>query len=742
MASRPRRRSSANARKLKQAQVAAAQASILKRSGPQGDPSYFRTARSMQAGASIDTSKPYASHAVVYRAVSTIARTLASVPLRLYTGTAANKTEVTEGQWYDLFLKPAPHLNRKTLVEHIALFMSLPPGECLLVLEGEGDNIIGPDEVPTEIWPISGSCAQEILSNDRMTLEGWRITTEGGTLELPAHAVVQVKYANPYNRYRGLSPLNAALGGIRQDAQAQQYNESYFVNNAQPGGVVSFPVEADLGPEDRQDYRRQIEDRHMGAGKAFRVMVLGSGGRFDATASTHKDMEFLAQRNFNKAEIAMALGVHPFFLGESDLNFASAQQAKRMLYETTVIPLAGIIEDALEADLFDSRTSPEAKADARVDGGRYLWAEFDWSGVEALRRELTDLVAVAERLQRLSYPLNEINDRLNLGMPHQPHGDDPLIAAGLLPVDSLGDNPFAAGMGALGGMALGTGPGSRPPLALPIPLDAPKELDKDNASNEERPNRAQTRMLGRIRRGRIWQGMAYRALDPAEGQFNSALRGYFRRRRAEVLELIRKIDRGVDGDRLSRLLDQLQERWDEQLTERLEPIYRSNVEAAVGTLESQLGGLAHVSAADPQVLEFLRQKQIKVLGINRTIEEALRGQLLEGIGTGETTTELQDRVRSVMNVANSRARTIARTEASQTTNGARHVAMTAEGIEKTEWITSRDTHVRDSHEHLDGDTQALGESFIPGITLRHPSDVLAPARESINCRCVSAPVID
>jgi hypothetical protein len=68
--------------------------------------------------------------------------------------------------------------------------------------------------------------------------------------------------------------------------------------------------------------------------------------------------------------------------------------------------------------------------------------------------------------------------------------------------------------------------------------------------------------------------------------------------------------------------------------------------------------------------------------------------------------------------------------------------MGAEGVEQTEWITSRDSHVRPEHEELDGEVRPLGQSFTLGAVLRYPLDAECGDVSLVaNCRCTSAPVV-
>jgi hypothetical protein len=95
---------------------------------------------------------------------------------------------------------------------------------------------------------------------------------------------------------------------------------------------------------------------------------------------------------------------------------------------------------------------------------------------------------------------------------------------------------------------------------------------------------------------------------------------------------------------------------------------------------------------------------------------------------------------------NYRAQTIAQTESLRAVHEANeqtYAQFIAEGRVLKEnitvkWVTAADRKVRDSHGPMNGQTKPQGEPFISGNgnRLRYPSDRLAPASETVRCRCM------
>ena len=206
---------------------------------------------------------------------------------------------------------------------------------------------------------------------------------------------------------------------------------------------------------------------------------------------------------------------------------------------------------------------------------------------------------------------------------------------------------------------------------------------------------------------------------------------------------------GLDIEAL--LLDP--DEWADKLITAASPVIHASFEAAVLDMVEEFG-FTLVSAESPEVLAALETQTINLAqDVNGTLAKRVRRELLEALQDldGANINTLQDAIADALpklrgslkrafGDRDARALAIARTETNRATNAARHESMVANGVEKHEWWSSRDSHVRSSHVELDGQIRAIGEEFKPG--LKFPLDPDAPAGEVINCRCKARPVIE
>ena len=88
-----------------------------------------------------------------------------------------------------------------------------------------------------------------------------------------------------------------------------------------------------------------------------------------------------------------------------------------------------------------------------------------------------------------------------------------------------------------------------------------------------------------------------------------------------------------------------------------------------------------------------------------------------------------------------RAVTIARTETGIAWHTGAQGQLIDSGFPSKSWLTSRDARVRSSHAPMDLQCRPPEEPFTSGdgVSLMHPHDPAAPAKEIVNCRCTLLP---
>lgn len=618
---------------------------------------------------------------------------------------------VESGELVDLFTSPNPVTPSTSLFWEATIMYMLRDGECVTVAP-ERENVA---QIPKMLFPKPPySFRPNIDENTGYPLTWQWVTPKGKTKTLKDEQLIRPRLPNPNDLLRGIAPYASGKIGTETDWYAMLFNKNFFQNGAQLGGLV-------LGPPGMTNEQRKIaleafNTENAGVDQAFGVWLVSGANDFKELGVKHRDMHFHELRKYSREELAMLYRVPLTILSVYEqVNYANARVQDKAFWRYTLIPIIRHIEELYWASLF-----------RWVEGGKY-WGAFDLTVVEALQEDLAGKLANAKLLFDMGWPINKINKRMDLGMEDVAWGDTSLVPLTLIPAEE-----------AASGSTL------------------PPETEDQGQANEqatvEEPAGARAIPLSKPKRELFWRDYI-KFLKPFENRFNTEYKKYLFKLRKVQLKKVSAYEQsdaqalaiqrqGLDETTAAQVAELLlfnQEKWDNALTQTARPVYVSSMLASGERLSKEIGGAGLYDVTDPEFASALAEKEHKLKGTNVTLRNNLKVQLVEGLTAGETTNQLQDRIRSVFNFHESRSLTVARTEIGQATEAARFGSMKAEGVPGIWWLTAGDENVRTSH------VAAMAEGVIPlgqafaATQCRYPLDMAGPANEIINCRCVGMP---
>lgn len=638
---------------------------------------------------------------------------------------AATNVEVVEsGPWVDLFINVNSQMTRSQLWEATLLYLGTDGGESFWELAGRG----GPvelNEIPIEIWPRSGRNFKPLFDEDGTKIEKWRFESSFKGInamtgksrsrdikhDFELHQLVHFHYFHPRNSVRGLAPLEPVREEIEQGFRATRFNTKFFENGATIGGLLNVKSD-NMNSEEAQELKRNIESKHRGQDKAHRLLtVFGAEAEFKEMTSTQKDMQFVELQNQNRDVIMAVNRISKSALGlVEDQNRANLLASQKGVWETTLIPKAVYMEDLLDSDLF----TPERTRDQPIFG------MFDLSEVEALQENFGEKLEHAKKLMEMSYPVNSIAERLELGMESLEWGNI----------------------------------GYRPTSVVPVAQDsaeAEPEVEELGTRNrkiefEDTPEKL---TLSRVQQNELWEKMVEKVFEPGEILYKKQYREFVKGvRKAQLIKLgsvndVSKVT--VPEQMLFGLGDQQR-----ALEERMEPVYRKtfdDAEADAVFEVAKLKGVTQQRQVDPSEKNaFIRLMNEEAKITVRTMRESLRNLFRQALEEDATMDELEKAVRAWFNhfTGGGKLGVIARTEVSTTVNAARHMTFDSLDIDQHDWVTAGDEFVRSNHvSYGNAGTREVGFNWATVVggdyTLQYPLDPQAPVGERANCRCVAVP---
>ena len=191
--------------------------------------------------------------------------------------------------------------------------------------------------IPVEMWPVRPD-RMEPVPDPKNYLAGWVYTGPNGeAVPLLPSEVIQLKYPNPLDLYRGMSPVQSLLADIDSAKYTAEWSRNFFLNSATPGGIVTFAKR--LSDTEFKEFTDRWREQHQGVARGHRVGVLEQGATWDPNTYTMHDMQFVELRNLNREVIREAYRIHQAMLGNStDVNRANAQTAEEVHISWHEIP--------------------------------------------------------------------------------------------------------------------------------------------------------------------------------------------------------------------------------------------------------------------------------------------------------------------------------------------------------------------------------------------------------------------
>ncbi|MFI0233153.1 phage portal protein [Streptomyces sp. NPDC017086] len=337
-------------------------------------------------------------------------------------GRKEDRTEVTSHAALDLWQKPNPFMPRQEFVESFQQHQDLTGEAWWVISRAKGVRL------PLEMWPVRPDRMMPVPDRDTF-LRGYIYTSpDGEQIPLALDEVIQLRRPNPLDPYRGLSPVLSILPDLDTSRYASEWSRAFFVNSAQPGGIIEVP--SALSDDQFDELRDRWNEQHRGVGNAHRVAILEHGKWVDRTIS-QRDMQFVELRGATADRIREAYGISKTAIGDfEDINRASALAAKSWFAEQQTVPRLERIKAALNHELLP------------MYGATAIGLEFDYEpptppDPEVEAQQLTARSAAAAVLVREGFdPVGVLSA---VGLPEIPFAGRPTTPGQSMPAASWDD---------------------------------------------------------------------------------------------------------------------------------------------------------------------------------------------------------------------------------------------------------------------------------------------------------------
>lgn len=263
----------------------------------------YRDYRAGQSGAAVGLSATWAC-------VQLIAGTIASLPLMVYRTDPDGIRRVAKDHPLYFVLHDSPNYDQTAVNfwEIMAASVELY-GNAYALMERRSDRTLN---------------ALQPIRPDRMTVR--RLANGDLEYEWTDNGRRFVKRGQDILHIRG--PLGDSLGGMStlaacadvfSDGMAAEIASSGLFNNGvSPSGILSTPDGVKLSSEQRKELETLLQQRHQGAMRSGRPMLLDNGLKWTQLSITPHDAEMLETRKFSGEQICRIFEVPPAMVGYGD----------------------------------------------------------------------------------------------------------------------------------------------------------------------------------------------------------------------------------------------------------------------------------------------------------------------------------------------------------------------------------------------------------------------------------------
>ncbi len=319
----------------------------------------------------------------VFSVVDGISEAVGAARWRLWRGDSIDdpdRIEVTRHAALTVWDKPNPFQTTPEFVETAQQYYELT-GEYWWVVS----NQIGGRAVsfPLELWNIRPDRIAPV-PHPTDFISGYEYTGhQGDKVPLSLDQVIWNKRPNPLTPYRGLSPLGSLIHDTQGDVAAARYNNLFFANGADPGGIIEA-----LNPIGDDEFDLLIarwRESHRGIANAHRVGYL-ENAKFVPTQYTRRDMQFVDLRSFSREVVREAWRFPRSMMGSEAASNRATHEAELVFFNNMLVkPRLRKLRSSLNDDFLPKFPNVGRSSTRR------LWFDFDDPSPDDRENQRADL---------------------------------------------------------------------------------------------------------------------------------------------------------------------------------------------------------------------------------------------------------------------------------------------------------------------------------------------------------------
>lgn len=313
----------------------------------------------------------------VFRCVSIIANTVASLPWNIYKKTADGREPAPQHPLYKLLHEAPNRITSSYTFRQIITAGLLTNGNGFAVIgRNNGGRILDLMQIPPQDVEVA-----RVGEPGTYRLE-YRVHLDGNPYEVGQNNILHVPGLG-FDGVRGISVISAVgRQAISLDLAIEDFQARLMAAAMRPSGVVE--IDKSLSPEGLDILRAAFERLYSGRENAGKTVFLDRGMKFSAMQINPEDAQTLENRHFQVADIARIYGVPLHLLGETEKATswgAGIEQQQIGFVQYVIGPWLKSIEQEFNRKLFRAPYFCEFSVQGLLRGDSKARSEYYSKGV-------------------------------------------------------------------------------------------------------------------------------------------------------------------------------------------------------------------------------------------------------------------------------------------------------------------------------------------------------------------------
>jgi len=289
---------------------------------------------------------------------------------------------------------------------------------------------LGTKSRPTEFLTLPSARVVAVPGDTVNPVKHYKYTPANAEIIIPVEEMAHAYYFNPDNMICGLSPLTVANTIAETQQLSEKWNQHLLKNNARPSNLIS--IKGSLSPGQRSTLEKDIKENWEGPENAGKMHILegGEGVQVEKISFSPQDLDWINSMKMTMRQIVQIFGVDSSLLGDfENKTYSNMKEARRGLYEETIIPLAEKLFRTFEYFFFYNPVKQMTTHYFRIKT----------EDIEILQTSLPDMINALEKAWYLTP--NQKLEIMHKELSNDPAMDKVYIPSNYIPLEMIGGAP-------------------------------------------------------------------------------------------------------------------------------------------------------------------------------------------------------------------------------------------------------------------------------------------------------------